>query len=297
MSAATSYQASPIKRRRRTKADMDCLREAVLAVLNAEGCMTLRGLYYQLVSRGDIEKTEAQYDAIGRLCVQMRMDGSLPWRLLADSTRWMRKPDTYEGVQAALHEIAQNYKRALWSDAPVTVEVWCEKDALAGVLLDVTADWDVPLMVTRGFPSLSFLQESVTALAWTGKPAFIYYAGDHDPSGLAIDRNIQKRIADFAPDADITFERVAVLPWQIEQWGLPTRPTKGSDTRARNFIGESIEVDAIPSRTLKSIIEGCIRQHITEEYYDAAMAVEQSERDTLLDIAERFPMLTGRRRS
>jgi len=49
----------------------------------------------------------------------------------------------------------------------------------------------------------------------------------------------------------IHFERIAVTPQQIEKWKLPTRPTKTSDSRARNFVDEdgeqrpSVELDAI----------------------------------------------------
>jgi hypothetical protein len=34
-------------------------------------------------------------------------------------------------------------------------------DALAGVLYHVTSEWDVPLIVTRGYPSISYLRAAV----------------------------------------------------------------------------------------------------------------------------------------
>jgi hypothetical protein len=49
----------------------------------------------------------------------------------------------------------------------------------------------VPLMVTRGYPSLSFLYEAAEQIGLTDKQTFIYYLGDHDPSGL----NISKVVA------------------------------------------------------------------------------------------------------
>jgi hypothetical protein len=45
----------------------------------------------------------------------------------------------------------------VWAEADDYIEVWCEKEALAGVLLDVTGEFDVPLMVSRGFASESYL--------------------------------------------------------------------------------------------------------------------------------------------
>jgi len=44
-----------------------------------------------------------------------------------------------------------------WRDQDAYVEVWLEKEALAGVLYQATSQWDIPLMVTRGYSSLSYL--------------------------------------------------------------------------------------------------------------------------------------------
>ena len=50
---------------------------------------------------------------------------------------------------------------ALWNEADSYVEIWLEKDALAGVVYPVTSMYDVPLMVARGYASLSFLYLSL----------------------------------------------------------------------------------------------------------------------------------------
>ena len=58
--------------------------------------MTVRQVYYQLVSQGVIDKTEAEYKGtVCRLLVQMRKANLIPFDWIADNTRWMRKPNTY----------------------------------------------------------------------------------------------------------------------------------------------------------------------------------------------------------
>jgi hypothetical protein len=53
----------------------------------------------------------------------------------------------------------------------------------------------------------------------------------------------------------VHFKRLAVLPGQITEWNLPTRPTKTSDSRSRNFGGDvSVELDAIEPDRLRSIV-------------------------------------------
>src|SRR5262249_3089988 len=152
------------------------------------------------------------------------------------------------------------YRRDLWDNQDHYVEVWTEKDALAGVLLEETRKWDVPLMVSRGFASASYLYEAAETIKAVGKPTYLYYFGDHDPSGLYIDRAIERGLREHAPEADIHFERVAVKPWQIELWNLPTRPTKTKgNPHSKGFEGASVEVDAIPPTDLRELVADCIK--------------------------------------
>jgi hypothetical protein len=43
-------------------------------------------------------------------------------------------------------------------------EIWLEKDALAGGIYHITSKHDVPLMVARGYASLSFLHSAANAI-------------------------------------------------------------------------------------------------------------------------------------
>ena len=265
----------------------------ILSVVKEFQPMTVRQVFYQLVTRGVIDKTEAEYKTtVCRLLVQMRRDGELPFHWIADNTRWQRKPRTYGSLQSMLDNCHQTYRRALWDDQNAYVEVWLEKEALAGVLVAVTEKWDVPLMVTRGYPSVSFLHSAGSAIAEEERPVFIYYFGDRDPSGVDIDRFVEKELRSHAPDCDLNFERIAVLPEQIELFGLQTRPTKKTDSRSRNFEGDSVEVDAIAPDQLRQLCADCITQHIDEDQYHRTQVVEQSERDTLRTLA--FCYGTGR---
>jgi hypothetical protein len=283
------YGSSPTKRPRRTRRELEQLREALYSILAGDNPMTVRQVFYQAVSRGIIDKTEKEYkNSIGRQLVLMRREGEIPFGWIADNTRWMRKPDTYSSVEDALRQTARAYRKALWDDQDVYVEVWTEKDALAGVLLQETQQWDVPLMVSRGFASLSYLYEAAEAISGAGKPAYLYYFGDHDPSGVHIDRNIERQLTELAPNAEIYFERVAVRPEQITELGLPTRPTKRTDSRSKTFEGDSVEVDAIPPARLRLLVRECIEQHVDRHQYKVTRVAEQSEREILTQLARQF---------
>ena len=140
-------------------------------------------------------------------------------------------------------------------------------------------------MVSRGYASLSYLYEAAQAIRHQGKPAYIYYFGDWDPSGVDIPRNIEEQLRLLSDDADITFIRVAVQPWQMDTWHLPTRPTKASDSRSKAFTGESVEVDAIPPGELRALVTGCLVDHVDEEALYHLDMVEQHEREILTMFA------------
>jgi hypothetical protein len=280
--------------KRRTKKDMQAIREALYAILEEDHPMTVRQVFYRAVSAKVVDKSEKEYKGtVGRLLLDMRVKGEIPFHWIADNTRWMRKPTTYSGLDAAVRNSAESYRRALWDDQDVYVEVWTEKDALAGVLLEETAEWDVPLMVSRGFASVTYLYEAAGSIKAECKPAHLYYFGDWDPSGVLIDPSIERRLHEFAPDAEIYFERVAVRVEQIEEYGLETRPTKrGDNSHARNFEGDSVEVDAIPPQELRRLVRECIEQHIDRRQLELTKQVEEEEKATL----EKFARRVGKRK-
>jgi hypothetical protein len=283
----TSYRARSIKRARRTAGEIETIKSAMIDLLQDEHPMTVRQVFYQMVSRGVIPKTEAQYkQTVCRLLIQLRREGVLPYDWIADNTRLQRKPRSFQDLDDALEFTAKTYRRALWGEQGVYVEVWCEKDALSGILYDVTYEYDVPLMISRGFSSLSFLHSAGEFLRTVDVPAYLYYFGDHDPSGVEIDRKIESEIRGFAPDAEIYFERVAVKREQILSMGLPTRPTKTTDSRSKSFEGESVELDAIPPSALRDLCRNCIERHIDLSILESTKRIEEKEREVVRQIAE-----------
>jgi hypothetical protein len=285
--AADFYRASPItRRRRRSKAEIAEIKATIFTIVQVDRPMTVRQVFYRLVSTGLIAKSENEYNQTAcRLLVEMRKSREIPYGWIADGTRWVRHAETFDGVDDALERVARFYRRGLWANQDERVEVWLEKEALAGVLVDETDEYDVPLYVTRGYPSLSYLYEAAQSIAAAAKPTTILYFGDHDPSGIHIPINILERLHDFVPDADIELERVAVTPAQIVSMRLQTRPTKTSDSRSRDFDGESVEVDAIRPATLRDLCREAIELHVDDRALGIVRIAEESERSILEAIA------------
>jgi hypothetical protein len=167
----------------------------------------------------------------------------------------------------------------------------------------------VPLGVLRGYASESFAHSMAESIRAVGKGrVYVYQLDDHDPSGMDAWRDFRNKVTGFLPWSDVVdeedettsrvvwvddddrgrwvyFERLAVLVDQIEEYALPTRPTKRSDTRSRSFAGDSVEVDAIPPSMLRQLVDEAIAQHVDPEALRLTRLAEQSERHLLLRMA------------
>jgi hypothetical protein len=267
---------------------MDELRTEIREVLTEHQPMTARQVYYAMSVRGLIGKTEGEYkNTAVRLLVQMREKGEIPFEWIADHTRATYGPTSYGSPAECIRAATKHYRHRVWDDAQIQVFVFVEKDALATVLGEVTSRYDVPLCVARGYSSISYLHEIAKAIAANaGKPAYIFHFGDHDPSGQDAARDTEEKLRRYANGATIHFERVAVTLEQIEEWNLPSRPTKTKDTRAKKFGRDtSVELDAIPVDKLRALVRSRIKRCIRKKRFKALRIREKKEKRRLERIA------------
>ncbi len=279
------YGTSPVKRQRRTRSELADVNAAIYTAVSMEHPVTVRGVFYRVVSAGAVPKSDSGYGLVCRQLLLLRRDGTIPYSHITDGSRMSFKPTSWTGLDQMLHDAGSSYRQAMWHDAAASVIVMSEKDAISGVLHPVTDVYDIELAITRGYSSETFTYSIAETVARAGKPVFVYQFGDHDPSGVDAWRSFQERVRGFVPNADVTFERLAVTPEQIGLYGLPTRPTKASDSRAAGFVGGSVEVDAIPPTTLRAILTEAIERHLDPGALALTQSVESSERDLAYQLA------------
>jgi hypothetical protein len=272
--------------KRRSQAQMAELLSAIHDVVDGEESeITIRHLFYRLVGLGVIEKNERAYKSLCQHLSRWRKSGEVPYDAFSDSTRWRIKPQMFGSMAEALTLTRETYRRNLWATQPWYVEVWVEKDAIAGVIDDVTGAWGVPLFVCRGFASLSSLYEAAQTFKKNqakGKSPFIIHLGDYDPSGHAAADAIERTLREDLQCYGVTFQRFAIIEEQIEEFNLPTRPTKQSDSRARNWQGsECVELDSMPPQELRTIVKNAITMLIDKDEWQALKRIEREEQETL----------------
>ena len=161
----TTSPVSATSRTRWSRADIARLRGAMYELCERYRPVTVRQGFYRLVASGLIDKTENEYrSTVSRLLTQMRRDGDLPYDWIADNTRWMRKPTTFDSAESALQRTARLHWQDLLEPCASSSR-GLEKEALAGVLYEVIDEFDVPLMVTRGYSSVTFLHGAASEIA------------------------------------------------------------------------------------------------------------------------------------
>jgi hypothetical protein len=268
------------------------LLEKVMGIIDDQKSpMTIRHLFYQLETHGVISKTELAYKSLCSHLSRWRKNGSVPWDAFADSTRSYITPPHFDGIADVLRRTRESYRRNLWATQPYYTEVWVEKDAICGVISDITWQWGVPLFVCRGFASLTSLYSAAQTFREVRaqeKAVIIYHLADYDPSGHAAADAIERTFEENFGVA-VSFERIAILPEHIEEFDLPTRPTKQSDSRSRNWSGsECVELDALPPAELRRLVEEAITSRIDWGAWRQLKKIERKEQATLKRTLAKF---------
>jgi hypothetical protein len=249
---------------------------------------TVRQFYYQLVSRGIIPNTYSSYVGFDVQLTRLRERGEISDAIIVDSSRSATGGDNsdwepgefVEYVLTDLGSKADRYTVSMWEDQPCKIIVVLEKDALSRIVQEVTDNYLVKLVVGRGYSSRTQMLQVVQELDGDNT---ILYLGDHDPTGLDIERSLEERITEEGQYAEV--RRVALTYEQAKN--LPPNPTKGSDLRAPNYVAQygnkCWELDALEPEHLQKLvreeIEGIIDWQQWNEDID-----RQAEARAQLDI-------------
>jgi len=288
--------------------------------------LTLRQLYYQFVSRDLIRNNQTEYKRLGSIINDARMAGEIDWDAIEDRTRNSIGHDGSRESPKHIFEVcAEGYSTEWWKDQPYYVEVWVEKEALAGVIEPVCDRLRVRSFACKGYTSQSEMYAAglrIREAIENDKKVKIIHLGDHDPSGIDMTRDIEDRLIMFgfpAPgccdivnikngtscsdcadwycrtqdkDIPIKIERIALNITQIHQYNPPPNPAKSTDGRfkayQKKFGDSSWELDALEPTILQELIRDAINDVIDRDKWKESRDYEETERQSLRNIADRY---------
>jgi len=245
--------------------------------------ITLRQLYYRLVSRLLIPNTINSYKRLSRIMVKAREDGDVPINCLEDrSRRVLGRGDLgYNSAEeylkkkiTTLQDSWKSFTMPMWDDQPKNVMISLEKDALSRLVSREANRFSVRTFPTRGYPSFSFVQEMSRYITnqLGGKPTVVLYFGDFDPSGVDIERDLSERLERYGAKS-FTVQRIALTADQIKKYRLPPMPVKRSDARADSFLEEhgdkAVELDALDPNLLQTTVRKAVVKNINMRKWNA----------------------------
>ena len=249
--------------------------------------LTLRQLYYQFVARDLLPNTVKSYDNLGSLISDARLAGLVDWLAIEDRTRSLHKLPSWDSPHDIIEACAAQYREDLWRNQPLLIEVWVEKEALAGVFQRICDELRVPLFACRGYVSQSAMWRAAMRHIRGNKRVKILHFGDHDPSGIDMTRDIHDRLTMFGSPADVV--RVALTMDQVEEYAPPPNPAKTTDARyaayQAQYGDESWELDALEPAVLSQLVEDNVLLVRDQTLWDGALLVERENRERIEAVA------------
>jgi hypothetical protein len=254
------------------------------AILSAFNPMTLRQVYYQLVSRQVVENSRSRYQAVSDALVDARLEGIIPWHWIEDRLRRPRHVSMWNDLANFAETVRRSYRRDVWATQPRRLEVWLEKDALSGIFEDVLGNYGVTLNVGRGYDGWSSIRNAAVRFG-DGSSLTVLYFGDFDPSGEDMVRSLIDRLAKLGSYPAIS--KVALSMEDIDRYNLPPNFTKATDTRSAAHIAKhgdvSVELDALPADVLRSRLTEEVERNMDLTALAAVRELEAVERVKLVE--------------
>ncbi len=254
--------------------------------------LTLRQLYYQLVSRDIIANSKKSYTKLGGLLVKGRMAGVVDWDAIEDRTRIPFVPYWVHDVEHAIQDTVRQFRFDRQRDQDVYIELWVEKDALSGVLKKITSKYHINLMVNKGYSSCSAMHDAFKRFKRQedmGKETHILYLGDHDPSGLDMIRDVRERLEEFGVYPLV--KQIGLTMDQIREFNPPENPAKITDPRAKWYLAKygdaSWEVDALNPKTLHQLVKDHVEELIDLKKFRSLLKEEEKAKEKLNKFASR----------
>ncbi len=275
--------------------------------------LTLRQLYYQMIAKDlfpsswidevynaknklpkNTKNTVKSYNKFGNLIGDARLGGLIDWKSIEDRTRNLKSLSHWNSPSDIINDSIGQYKIDKWDVRfqKYRIEVWIEKDALAGVISKVCKENDISYFACRGYNSITEMwvaSKRFRKYVEKGQTPVILHLGDHDPSGIDMTRDIKDRLKMFL-GAKIPIARLALNMNQIEELKPPPNPAKVNDPRAKGYIerfgNESWELDALEPEVLNQLVQHSINRLIDGEQWDNAVKIENSHISKLEKIRD-----------
>ena len=206
------------------------------------------------------------------------------------------KPATWDNPSEIVSSCSEQYREDAWAAQPYRPEVWIEKDALTGVIEDVSNELRAPYFSCRGNvsePEMYAAGKRFARVVRQGQVPIVLHLGDHDPNGVDMTRDIRKRLKMFARQ-EIEVRRIALNLSQVT--GLPPNFAKENDSRYAAYVQlfgttDCWELDALAPNVISGLVRDALEGLIDQDAWAEAIATEDDNRAVLAAAADNWPLV------
>jgi hypothetical protein len=251
--------------------------------------ITLRRLFYLLVSEGVIENKAKVYSYLSEVTTKARRSGDFPE--LIDLTFALHKAPSWSSPASLLSSAASQYRRDRTAGQKYQIYVGVEKNGLLPTLQAWFDDYGIEVFAVGGYESVSAESVVKRAKRLDERPSVLLYGGDLDPSGVDIYRNFKRYTGPWTHS-----ERVAITWEQTEENAIPRSPFAKNDSRNAKFLNEygalfQVEIDALDALApgkMEEFYKTALMKYWDTSEFEAVKAREDAEREMLIEFVESF---------
>lgn len=268
---------------------MEIIQQVRSVLRNARYAVSVRFIFYRLVGNFGYPKTERDYQNLINLLVKARRAELIPFYEIADSgTDIAGGVSGYKSRASFLdtyRDLGKFFTLNEMIDQPYHIELWSEDAGSVPLLAGIVSDYPVTVYSTGGFSSVTVTHEVAERVIERDRPTVFLHVGDYDPSGESIFYSMSQDIGAFAgkemdcdwdPETGETFNgitdddgvpdfrpiRVALTKAQTIEWNLETAPAKQSDSRSKNWVGETVQVQAMTEAQMEEVVTAAVEEHL-----------------------------------
>lgn len=283
--------------------------QSVIAASSYE--ISVRFIFYRLVGNFGYPKTERDYKNLAELLVKARRARLIPFGAISDSD------PALAGGAGGFNSRAQFLRYRAGVDGfgldpligqPYEIELWSEDAGSVPMLAGIARDYPVTIYSTGGFSSVTVTHAIAERVMGREVPTIFLHIGDFDPSGESIFKSMCQDVGAFLwdelaceydDDTGETFHspddagpdfrpiRVALTREQAEGWNLETAPPKPSDSRSANWVGETVQVQAMSEDQMREVVTGALDDHMDHRALAELREREDAERDEMAPLVQR----------
>jgi len=250
--------------------------------------LTLRQIFYMMVSNEGFDKTEQAYKRLCETMNKARRAKLIDMGDIRDDGFKEITPDGWKSEESLIRTFkywTKEFRLNRQDGQDTHLFVWCEAAGMAPQLADAIDDYGVPVLSSGGFDSLTTKHDMANKISEYDSVE-ILHIGDHDPSGVHICSSLDEDLRAFVDyyQGDVIVTRLAVTPEQVEEMNLPTAPPKKTDKRS--FSGRTTQAEAIPPRRLREIVLDAVKWRVDPTVRDELLAREAEIRARLITRLE-----------